>query len=92
MKDTHPSPRTGKQVKDQYYFPMPGMEIAWMAGVFEDDHFSVMTTMPNMWMEKIHPRMPVVLHPDELDSGLYGDYPAFSDRENMRLESSKVAA
>ena len=91
-KDTHPSPKTGKPIKDQYYFQIPSMDVAWMAGVFEDEHFSVMTTAPNQWMEKIHPRMPVVLHPDELDLWLHGDYPSLAGREKIRLNSSKVAA
>ena len=91
MKDTHPSPKTGKPIKDQYYFRMPGMDIVWMAGVYEYDHFSVMTTAPNLWMEKIHPRMPVVLRPDELRIWLFGEYPALSDRRDIQLESSKAA-
>ena len=92
IRDTHPSPKTGKPIKDQYYFQMPDMDVVWMAGVFEDEHFSVMTTVPNQWMEKIHPRMPVVLRPDELDLWLHGDYPALADRGKMQLDSSKVAA
>lgn len=90
-KDTHPSPKTGKPVKDQYYFKLPGSDILWMAGIYEGGHFSVMTAAPNPWMREIHPRMPVVLCPDELDVWLHGDYPSLADRERVRLESVKVA-
>jgi putative SOS response-associated peptidase YedK len=62
-----------------------------MAGVYEDGHFSVMTTAPNRWMREIHPRMPVVLRPGELDVWLRGDYPALADRQQVRLETIKVA-
>lgn len=89
--DTHLSPKTGKPVKDQYYFRLPGSDIVWMAGVYEDGHFSVVTTAPNQWMQKIHPRMPVVLRPDELEIWLHGEYPKLADREQIELVSYKVA-
>ena len=91
MKDTHPSSKTGKPVKDKYFFHMPGSDIVWMAGVFEDEHFSIMTTAPNHWVEKIHRRMPVVLRPEEIDIWLHGAYAALTDREQIQLESCKVA-
>ena len=90
-KDTHPSPKTGKPVKDKYFFRMPGSDIVWMAGVFENEYFSIMTTVPNSWVEKIHSRMPVVMRPDEIDIWLYGEYAELSDREQVKLESYKVA-
>jgi len=92
MTDSHPSPRTGKPVKDQYRFRLPDSDIVWMAGVFEDEHFSIMTTAPNQWMAKIHPRMPVVLLPDELDVWLHGAYATLADRTQIRLESIKEAS
>ena len=91
MKDTHLSPKTGKPIKDKYYFKMPDSDIVWMAGVFEDEHFSVMTTAPNQWVEKIHPRMPVVLRPDDIDVWLYGEYATMTDRSRIQLESHKAA-
>ena len=57
-----------------------------------DEHFSVMTTTPNQWMERIHPRMPVVLRPDEAEIWLLGDYDRLGEREKIQLESSKMAA
>jgi putative SOS response-associated peptidase YedK len=91
MTDTHPSAKTGKPIKDQYFFKLPDSDIAWMAGVYEDGHFSIVTTVPNQWMREIHPRMPVVLRPDELDIWLSGEFYSLANRENIPLESSKVA-
>jgi putative SOS response-associated peptidase YedK len=90
MKDTHPSPKTGKPVKDKYFFRLPDNDVLWMAGVFEGEYFSVMTTAPNQWMETIHPRMPVVLRPDELGVWLHGEYTALADRNRIQLESCKA--
>ncbi len=90
--DTHPSPKTGRPVKDQYRFNLPGSDVLFMAGVFEERQFSIMTTCPNAWMEEIHPRMPMVLLPDELNVWLYGDYQSLADRSRIQLESRKEEA
>ena len=85
--DTHPSPKTGKPIKDQYYFHLPNMSIVMMAGIYEDGHFSIITTEPNPWMKSVHSRMPVILLPDELDKWLYGDYASLFDCSNIELVS-----
>ncbi len=90
--DKHPSPKTGKPIFDQYYFKLPDSDILWMAGIYEDAHFSIMTTAPNAWMRDIHPRMPVVLRPEELDIWFSGEYSLLADRSGVRLQSEKVAA
>ncbi len=92
--DTHPSPKTGKPIKDQYYFKEPNAEIVLMAGIYEPGHFSIMTTEPNRWIKDIHPRMPVVLRPSEVDTWLYGGYDEFTalfERGDVELVSERVA-
>ncbi len=90
--DTHVSPKTGRPIKDQYRFSLPGSDVLFMAGVYEAGQFSVMTTCPNAWMQDIHPRMPLVLLPEELDTWLYGDYQSLADRSRIQLESRKEEA
>ena len=91
-KDTHPSITTGRPVKDQYYFQFPDSDIVWMAGVYYDRCFSVMTTAPNQWMMNIHPRMPLVLRTNELNIWLFEEYALLANREELVLESVKVAS
>ena len=91
IKDTHLSPKTGKTIKDQYYFQYPNSDIVWMAGVYEDDYFSIMTTTPNEWIKKIHRRMPLVLRPEELNIWLNGDYSTLANRDEVELSSNKIA-
>lgn len=85
------SPKTGREIKRQYFFQQPGQSAVFMAGVYEDGHFSIMTTTPNRWMEEIHPRMPVVLMPDEIDIWLHDDYTSLFDRSSIELVSQAVA-
>ena len=91
-QDTHISTRTGKPVKDQYSFRLPDTDIVWMAGIFEDGHYSIMTTAPNTWVKEIHPRMPIVLRQNELDIWLDGTYTALADRQSVQLESHRLAS
>jgi len=90
-KDTHLSPKTGKPIKDQYYFQRPDSDIVWIAGVFKDNYFSIMTTTPNDWIKNIHQRMPLVLRTEELSIWLSGDYSTLANRDEVELVSHKVA-
>jgi putative SOS response-associated peptidase YedK len=91
--ETHPSPKTGKPIKQQYRFRLPDSDIVMMAGIYEDGCFSILTTAPNRWMESIHPRMPVVLLPNEVDVWLHGgpdEYERLFDRSRITLVDEAV--
>lgn len=81
------SPKSGKSIKKQYEFMFPN-QLTLLAGVRNDDAFSVVTTQPNKVMVPIHQRMPLVLRQDEVDQWLYGDFASLADRENILLEVS----
>ena len=89
--DTHLSPKTGKPIKDLYFFQNPDSDVVWMAGIYEDDYFSIMTTSPNKWIKSIHRRMPVVLRTEELETWFNGDYSTLIDRDKIELINHKVA-
>jgi len=88
---THPSPTTGKPNKDRYLFTSASGPLLWMAGIYDGDHFSLMTTEPNASVVDIHPRMPLVLEPSELTTWLYGDYASLADRSAVVLDNRRVA-
>lgn len=82
------SPRTGKPVKRPYRFEMPGGVPTLLAGVWQGDRFSVVTTEPNAWVRPVHDRMPLVLHPAEVPAWLWGsrdEYAALADRSSFEL-------
>lgn len=87
---TAKSPKTGKQIKRQYLFTVSGEPLFYLAGIFEEDHFSVMTTKPNASMEPIHDRMPVALKQKEAATWLQGDFAALLDRDGIDLESTAL--
>lgn len=52
----------GKPVKIPYWIKLKNGEIFGFAGIYENDTFSIVTTMANEMMQPIHERMPVILH------------------------------
>jgi putative SOS response-associated peptidase YedK len=66
------------------------MAYMFLAAIYTDDHFSIMTTAPNSTVEPIHDRMPVVLDQSELDIWLYGDYASLFDRSKTLLRAAKT--
>lgn len=82
--ETVVSPRTGKPVKRQYEFASPG-RLTLLAGVRNEDAFSVVTTSPNRLVAPIHARMPIVLESDDVDRWLSDDFAALADRSNVAL-------
>ncbi len=83
--ETVPSVRTGRPVKRQYRFSLPGGEAMLLAGVQEDGHFSLVTTEPNACVAAVHDRMPLVLRADEAQAWLEGDCALLVDRSGVGL-------
>ncbi|MDR0515063.1 MAG: SOS response-associated peptidase family protein [Coriobacteriaceae bacterium] len=84
------SPRTGKPIKQQYLFTTPASPVTFIAGIYEGDCFSMMTTAPNATMMPIHDRMPLVLLQNELERWLCGDYRALFDRSAIKLDATRA--
>lgn len=90
QSETTISSRTGKAIKQQYFFHTPEHPVTFIAGVYEEDHFSLMTTEPNAVMRPIHNRMPLVLSQDEVKTWLYGEFESLFDRSSTSLTAEKA--
>ena len=90
--ETFINPRSNRENKQQYFFASPTSALLFIAGVFEGDQFSLMTTEPNGIMRPIHNRMPLVLEPDELDTWLFGEYLSLEDRSMIDIIATKSPA
>lgn len=85
--ETAINPRTGKEIKRQYAFAMPNGAPLFIGGVYDKDHFSIVTTAPNSSVSPVHDRMPLVLTQEEINQWLHGEYAALGDRQNVNLFS-----
>lgn len=88
MTERVPSPVTGKPVKRQYMFRLPGVRAFLLAAVQSDGLFSIVTTAPNASVVSVHDRMPLVLGPGESSVWLGPDFASLADRGCIGLVSS----
>lgn len=83
--ETIRSPRTGRDVKRQYEFWSPDEPVLLLAGIWQDDRYSIVTTEANDVMRPIHDRMPIVMTPEEAPSWLGPAYPTLAELPTTRL-------
>ena len=87
MTERVESERTGRPVRRQYLFRLPGARAFLLAAVREGDRFSIVTTKPNASVAPIHDRMPLVLGPGESSVWLGSDFAGLANRSNLGLSS-----
>jgi putative SOS response-associated peptidase YedK len=80
---TKAPPRRGAQVR----FTYPGHRVFLLAGVWQENRFSVVTTEPNPSVVSVHSRMPLVLGPGESSIWLGPDFASLADRSRIALAS-----
>lgn len=88
MTERVPSTVTGKPVKRQYVFRLPGARAFLLAAVQSDGLFSIVTTAPNANVAPVHDRMPLVLGQGESGVWLGSEFGKLADRSHILLASS----
>ncbi len=79
------SPRTGRPIKRQYRFRLPGARAFLLAGVQAEGRLSIVTTTPNDSMAPVHDRMPLVLGPGESSVWLGEGFASLAERTRPQL-------
>lgn len=79
------SEKTGKPVRRQYRFRLPGARAFLLAAVQQDGRFSIVTTEPNASVAPIHDRMPLVLGPGESSVWLGPGFAELTNRSHIEL-------
>ena len=85
MTERVESERTGRPVRQQYLFRLPGAKAFLLAAVREGDRFSIVTTRPNASVAPVHDRMPLVLGPGESSVWLGPKFATLSNRSRINL-------
>lgn len=75
---------------ERFSFHNPDEPLTLIAGIYQDDYFSMVTTRPNSVMVPIHNRMPLVIQPNELRKWLFQDFSPLVDRSQTSLVSAKL--
>lgn len=79
----------GKKYKQRFALQNTNSKLTMIAGIYEDDHFALVTTKPNKTMSKIHDRMPLILEENELRHYLFQNFTDLIDRERIKLSYSR---
>lgn len=85
--ETVASERTGRPVRRQYRFRLPGAGAFLLAGVQYEGQLSIVTTAPNADVAPVHDRMPLVLGPGESGVWLGPDFARLAERSGIQLET-----
>lgn len=85
-----PDPDAPAARRQECRFTVPGSGVFLLAGIYQGDRFSVVTTAPNHWVAPVHNRMPLVLGPGESRAWLNGEFEALANREAVELEAEPV--
>lgn len=83
--ETVASERTGRPVRRQYRFRLPGAGAFLLAGVQYEGQLSIVTTAPNADVAPVHDRMPLVLGPGESGVWLGPDFARLAERSGIQL-------
>lgn len=87
-EETVPSEKTGRPVRRQYRFRLPGAGAFLLAGVQREGRFSIVTTKPNAAVSRVHDRMPLVLGAGESGVWLGPEFAQLADRSRIALASA----
>lgn len=88
--ETALSPRTGKAVRQLYRFSPRDNAMLLMAGIWQDERFSILTTAPDESVALVHDRMPLTLAPRDARTWLFGDSAGMADRLSPPLRAEPL--
>lgn len=80
-----PCEKTGRPVRRQYHFRLPGARAFLLAAVQQNGRFSIVTTEPSASVAPIHDRMTLVLGPGESVIWLDPNFARLADRSALGL-------
>lgn len=81
--------KNGRTYHDRYLFKNPAQPLTLIAGIYDQDHFAMVTTSPNAVMKPIHNRMPLVIAPAELRKWLFQNFTSLINRDHFALQVHK---
>lgn len=78
----------GRELKQVYCFEEPDASVMLLAGIWDQNRFSILTTEPNAYVAPVHNRMPIVL--DQQAATQWLTFQGLPANENIPLTSSPM--
>lgn len=75
----------GKKYHEEFSFRATEYPMTFLAGIYDNDYFALATTNSNETVLAAHPRMPLVISPNELRRWLFQNFTSLIDRTNFLI-------
>lgn len=82
--------QAGRRRHQEFSFASPHAPVTLIAGIYDQDHFAMVTTEPNAVMAPIHNRMPLVIEPSELRRWLFQNFTNLINRQDTPLSRQQL--
>lgn len=79
----------GKRYKEKFAFKDQDASLTLIAGIYEQDHFAMITTTPTPSYAQVHDRMPLVLNQDKLNTWFRHDISSILNNQ-VSLEKTMI--
>lgn len=80
----------GKKYKEKFAFKSQTAPLTFITGIYEQDHFAMVTTAPTPAYAQVHDRMPLVLDQDNLNTWFRHDISSILNNQ-VSLEKTLIA-
>ena len=75
----------GKTYHEEFSFKSATQPLTMIAAIYDEKHFALVTTDSNETVLAAHPRMPLVITPNELRKWLFQNFTSLIDRKQIKL-------
>lgn len=80
----------GKKYKEIFSFKNQNCPLTFIAGIYDQDHFAMITTEPTPSYAKIHDRMPLVISENNLNTWFKYDISSILNDHSLTLEKNLI--
>lgn len=80
----------GKKYKEIFSFKSQNCPLTFIAGIYDQDHFAMITTEPTPSYAKVHDRMPLVISENNLNTWFQYDISSILNNRSLTLEKNLI--
>ena len=80
----------GKKYKEKFSFKSQNTPLTFIAGIYEQDHFAMITTEPTPSYAEVHDRMPLIISENNLNTWFQYDISSLLNNESINLEKTPI--
>ncbi|MBP2057349.1 putative SOS response-associated peptidase YedK [Lactobacillus colini] len=80
----------GKRYREKFSFKTKSAPLTFIAGIYEQDHFAMITTQPTTSYAQVHDRMPLILNAANLNNWFQYDISSILNDKSIELVKTPI--